>query len=394
MLNVGIVVPGERSGGVRQSAFSIAEALRVDGIRVNLFAQDSMDSTRYPREFHSGPTLSTGWRRFIRYSTLSAGYTDRDGLAFEANARATGVEMLIYPTPVACSPPRSIPFAVVIPDLMHRYYPALPEYRWPKMLARDIVYRRYAQEAARVVVDSDHGAADAVRFLGIAPQRCVVIPYMPAPTIFRLRHMPSERAATMVSRLQLPKKFLLYPAQLWRHKNHRRLIRAIEYAKRRFHVEINLVCAGFTNGIYEKEATVLRQTARRLGIDSHIHFTGYVTAEELAALYRLSSGLVFPTLIGPTSIPPLEALLMGTPVACSRLFSMPGQIGDAGLYFDPFSIEDIADKITTLWLREDVVARLRCNGRRRAEELHQRVDQRQWVALTDAMICKAAPVSI
>ena len=62
-------------------------------------------------------------------------------------------------SPIACSPPREIPYVVVIPDLMHRYYPELPEYRWPKPVARNTVYGRYARDAA--AVEGFHAAAVA-----------------------------------------------------------------------------------------------------------------------------------------------------------------------------------------------------------------------------------------
>jgi glycosyltransferase involved in cell wall biosynthesis len=71
-------------------------------------------------------------------------------------------------------------------------------------------------------------------------------------------------------------------------------------------------------------------------------------------------------------------MILGTPLLCSNLFSMPEQVGDAGLLFDPFSPEDIAEKIFTIWTDDDLRRRLVENGYRKGNELTQSNYARQW----------------
>jgi glycosyltransferase involved in cell wall biosynthesis len=54
----------------------------------------------------------------------------------------------------------------------------------------------------------------------------------------------------------------------------------------------------------------------------------------------------------------LEALAVGTPVATSNISSMPEVGGDAALYFDPYNVEDMADKIKLLLNNSEVVTTL------------------------------------
>jgi len=54
-------------------------------------------------------------------------------------------------------------------------------------------------------------------------------------------------------------------------------------------------------------------------------------------------------IFGPTNIPPLEAMAVGCPVAVSGIYAMPEQLGDAAVYFDPLSVEEIAHAIQRLW---------------------------------------------
>lgn len=75
---------------------------------------------------------------------------------------------------------------------------------------------------------------------------------------------------------------------------------------------------------------------------------GYVPQEDMPYLYKLSSALVMPTLFESVSMPIWEAFSLGVPVVSSNVCALPEQVGDAGLLFDPYNIEDIAEKIFKL----------------------------------------------
>ena len=75
-----------------------------------------------------------------------------------------------------------------------------------------------------------------------------------------------------------------------------------------------------------------------------------------------------PTFFGPTNIPPLEAFFLGCPVAVSRIYGMPEQVGDAALLFDPTSVEEMAACMSLLWTDDNVCRRLAVKGRKRASE--------------------------
>ena len=87
-----------------------------------------------------------------------------------------------------------------------------------------------------------------------------------------------------------------------------------------------------------------------LGLSDDVSILGYVPNEDIAALYRHALATVFVTQIGPTSIPPLEAMAVGSPLIVSDIYAMPEQVGDAALLVDPNSVEDIADKIERVWV--------------------------------------------
>jgi glycosyltransferase involved in cell wall biosynthesis len=74
-----------------------------------------------------------------------------------------------------------------------------------------------------------------------------------------------------------------------------------------------------------------------------------------------------PTFFGPTNIPPLEALSFGCPVAVSRIYAMPEQLGDAALYFDPNSVQEMSQVLVRLWNDDDLCNELRVRGQQRLD---------------------------
>ena len=69
---------------------------------------------------------------------------------------------------------------------------------------------------------------------------------------------------------------------------------------------------------------------------------------------------------------------LGTPVACSNLFEMPDQVGDGGLTFDPFSVNDMAEKIYAIWSSERLRVELALKGSRIASRLTPEEYAAQW----------------
>lgn len=73
-----------------------------------------------------------------------------------------------------------------------------------------------------------------------------------------------------------------------------------------------------------------------------VKWLGYVSDAELRALYEGAMAFVFPSLYEGFGIPPLEAMQCGCPVLAARAASIPEVCGDAAVYFDPRSAEELA----------------------------------------------------
>ncbi len=111
-----------------------------------------------------------------------------------------------------------------------------------------------------------------------------------------------------------------------------------------------------------------RNVIADLKLTAHIEHYGYVDDEHLAKLYRCSIAFVYPSLYEGFGIPVLEAMSCGTVVVASNSSSLPEVVGDAGVLFDPYSTDDLAQALTLLL--DDPVERERliAKGSLRAQE--------------------------
>jgi glycosyltransferase involved in cell wall biosynthesis len=110
----------------------------------------------------------------------------------------------------------------------------------------------------------------------------------------------------------------------------------------------------------------LRSRADDLGIGQATRFVGWVSPDELEALYNAAACFVFPSLYEGFGLPVLEAMARGVPVACSVRASLSEVAGDAAVSFDPEHPSEIARAMVHILDDPAEAARLRAAGRARA----------------------------
>ncbi|HLJ36071.1 MAG TPA: glycosyltransferase family 1 protein, partial [Ktedonobacteraceae bacterium] len=89
-------------------------------------------------------------------------------------------------------------------------------------------------------------------------------------------------------------------------------------------------------------------------LEGMVRFTGYVTDEELVAMYQMATCLTFPSLYEGFGLPVLEAMMAGCPVITSKTSSLPEVAGEAALLVDPLNAGEIATTILQL-LQDDAL---------------------------------------
>jgi glycosyltransferase involved in cell wall biosynthesis len=250
-------------------------------------------------------------------------------------------------------------FTTAVPSIFHPHdlqHVHLPEY-FSKAEAREreLRYRVLCEQATTVLVNSEWVRNDVIEHFGLSPSKVHVLSL--AAFFAALPMAPSELVTAVKVRYGLPNRFVFYPAQTWPHKNHFGLLAALRMLKVRDGLVVPLVCTGTKNAFYPE----IQRRAVELGVDDQVQFLGFVETLELAALYQLATAEVVPTRFEAGSGPIWEAFAQGLPVACSNVTSLPEQVGDAALVFDPDDVEGLAAAIRALWcdpiLRKTLIGR-------------------------------------
>jgi len=273
-----------------------------------------------------------------------------------ASARARPLRDLavdVVHAPLTVPVPRiaGAPLVVTLHDVAHHEHPS--SFAAAERAFRRAAYDAPARRAALVITVSEHAREAIVARLGIASERVVAIHH----GIDHARFAPVPDAADeqRLASLALPARFVAYPANLWPHKNHERLLEGLAACAER---ELTLVLTGQRGPRW----SVLCALAARLGVADRVHHAGYLPADAMPALYRRATGVVFPSLFEGFGAPPLEAMACGCPVAASDAGAVAEVTGDAALRFDARDPAAIAVALHRLAADDVLRRRLRAAG--------------------------------
>ncbi len=238
---------------------------------------------------------------------------------------------------------KTTPMVNVVWDLGHRDLPDLSEFSTQNTFAeREFMYANTLPRSSSVLTDSRSTSANLEKIYNVNKNRISEIGLLPPEPSAEILPVPENLRTITTS------KYLIYPSQFWTHKNHIRLIRAFSNLQRDF-PELKLVFTGSEKGaLVDAEKEIVR-----LNLISKIENLGFVTRDEYWSLLSESTGLVFPSLLGPTNLPPLEASAIGKKMAISEFHrNMLGK-HDHIEYFDPRSVTSIENGMRNMLDKPD-----------------------------------------
>lgn len=264
------------------------------------------------------------------------------------------------------------PLVVSVHDISYALHPEWFSARDLRVLAT--VVPRSVHKAAHVITISEASRRDIIDRYHIPEDKITVTYLGPGASA---QSITPEAAATEIAGLGLDPEqpYLLAVGNLQPRKN---LVRLLEAFKRlpddRRH-GVDLVVAGPSH--YRAEDVF----SAAAPVTSRVHFTGYVTDRQLAALYTCCIAFLFPSLYEGFGLPALEAMCHGVPIACSNTGALAEVCGDAALTFDPMSTEAISDAIDQILNDSELGRKLATAGRERAKNFSWTKTAEQTVAV-------------
>jgi glycosyltransferase involved in cell wall biosynthesis len=271
------------------------------------------------------------------------------------------------------------PLIVSIMDVIHLSSPAYRDNMSTFFYARPML-NAVARKADHIVTVSHYSRNEIVKTLGIPESKITVIPcgvgeeFTAKPVSWESPHLDK------IFRIATP--FLLYVGNLKPHKNVATLLQAFATVREKNKLSHSLVIVG--DDARWKQSVV--NECARLGIRECIKFLPHVPQSLLPHIYAAADLVVMPSTLEGFGLPVLEAMACGTPVIASTAASLPEVAGDAALYFDPRSPEELGIQIDRILECSELRASLRSRGLQQAKKFTWRQAARQHIELYNRLL--------
>jgi len=306
-VNIGIriaidEIPNESSGGAFNAVNSVNSQLRkvISDNDSIVLLQDYL-----PRPFlKKTKNLLEKLVTFIRTTNIYWKFYENKGGPrlgkLEKNLLRDKVDLIIFLNPNNVSSQLvNIPYISTVWDLGHLDYPTLPDLAGNgRSRYQDNFYNQNIRRSFRIFVESNITATNLTLNYGIDSKKIVEINFTPQNN-FRYRSNSKTRN----------KEIAIYPANIWPHKNHRIIVEAV----RKLRLEGKKPRKVLFTGVDCGNQDFIIQLIKSYQLENDFEFQGFIPRSKLEEIFSYAYITLFPSVLGPTNLPPLEALALGCP---------------------------------------------------------------------------------
>jgi alpha-1,3-rhamnosyl/mannosyltransferase len=266
----------------------------------------------------------------------------------------------LYHEPNYIAPSLPLPTVITMYDLSFLKYPEFMRARRVALLRR--VIPPALERAHAILTLTEHVRREVLDTWPRTDPARVRVTYAGVDPRFDASPADPARTAEVLSRHRLPPRFVLFLGTLEPRKNIQGILRAFGLLSPALQKSFPLVLGGM-RGWREEHFAASLQDMRSRGV---LFETGYVPHEDVPLLMKAAAAFCFPSFDEGFGLPPLEAAACGTPVVCSDRGALPEVMGDAAVYVDPGSPENIAAGLSRVLEDSALQRQLAAAGPRRA----------------------------
>lgn len=230
------------------------------------------------------------------------------------------------------------PFVVTVHDLIINHFPTgqattlpLPFYLIKKM-GYSVVIKNAIVKSKKILTPSEATKQEILDHYAVGDDKVYITPEGVDTDIIHFKPVIFKEK----------KPYFLYVGNAYPHKNVERLIDAFQIFSEK-HPEYILRLVGKKDFFYKRLIEKVKTP--------NVEFMGYVNDSDLAKLYKYSRATFVPSLMEGFGLTVLEAMSMGSIVACSDISSLKEVAGSNAFYFKPtdvLSIASVMDEISTM----------------------------------------------
>ena len=202
-----------------------------------------------------------------------------------------------------------------------------------------------AKKSAYVVAPTQYASNQLAKYTGINPNKIQVIGEAPKT----IATLISQNETTAIVKQILNLDYILHVGTLEKRKNLPALIQAFKIVRENGFPNLKLVLVGkASNKITLDDNSAIKDTINEQQLTNEVILTDYLCDAEVQQLYQKAKLYVFPSINEGFGIPVLEAFKYQVPVVIANNTCLPEVAGQGAKSFNPFSVKDMANAISTL----------------------------------------------
>ncbi|MES2372506.1 MAG: glycosyltransferase family 1 protein [Bacteroidota bacterium] len=239
----------------------------------------------------------------------------------------------------------NVPTLLSMHDIQQFHYPEFFTKR--ELLFRNLMYKASARNVTFLQASSEFIKHDLLsHFDNLSKEQITVIREGVDIPVFQKKMILDKDPQTLP---ELPDRFLFFPAQLWKHKNHITVLKALNVLKERG-LEIPLIMTGAKYSAFHEINEYIE--VHKL---TSVQYLGKVSFPDLIYLYQKAHFFITAVLYESSSLPILEAAASGVPIFASETppnIEMSSNIRMT--LFNPYDFEELANAIESLWDNNEI----------------------------------------
>lgn len=236
-----------------------------------------------------------------------------------------------------------VPWVGWIPDFQHL---RCPEYfSEEEIQVRNTRFQSLIDDATLTVVSSQDAKNDLLTSFRADPEKICIYSFS--------THMEPEwllpDPAQFTRQLKLPEKYVMFPSQFWKHKNHLNLFSAIKQVKRQ-HSDIALVLTGNENDFRHPEyAMQIKAELTSPELRDHVFWLGLLARTEQIQVMRRAAAIIQPSYFEGWSMLVEDCRALGKPIILSDIPVHREQSPTDATFFNPTDIQQLANILADRW---------------------------------------------
>ena len=268
------------------------------------------------------------------------------------------LDLMFFPAVYSWFPvPISLPTIVTLHDAIPEHFPKMVFPDWKSRLFWNIKVKLALWQSNRVLTVSQAAKKEISPSIGVNQSLIDVISEAPNPLFSKTDHIKQSQQFREQTNIPLNVKLIVYVGGMAPHKNLHRFLEGFSLAQKHQRMEnIHVLLVGdyAGAGFHSNYNSLLQRVESDSNLNTRVHFSGFVTDEQLVIIYNDAMAVAMPSLSEGFGLPAIEAMACGTPVLSSNHGSLPEVVGEAGIYFDPYDVNAISRAIIKMSTDDDL----------------------------------------